>query len=503
MSSNARVLLAAITELNGTGPRLQQPPIEIPDDVLLGIFSFYVDEAEKEDEWHTLVHVCQRWRNVVFASPRRLHLTLVYNPSRPVGEMLNIWPAMPFVIIVGFHDSPVWEREVTLVGNTIAALEHHKRICRIAVSHLPSWRLERLAAGMRQPFPMLTSLQLSGAPQTEIPLPDSFPGGSAPHLRNITLIGISFPALPNLLLSAHDLVHLDLWDIPDSGYIPPDAMVACLSTLTRLKTLYLGFRSNFPGRKSRGPPPLMRSVLHALTTFWFSGNSKYLEDFISRIDAPQLNDIDITFSNLFTFDTPQFIQFINRTEMPNPFNRATLRFYWNCIEVTLSSENLPVDQRSARLRVSWIKYDLQLTALVRLCRSCLPLPLLSIFVYLDIYVHMDRWQHNAHPAQWLGLLGLFTSVKSLSLFGGPILPIMTALGGLVGGRVSEVLPVLQNLHLHWGGSLGLLQESVGPFVVARKLSGQPVAIHHGESRKWLKTALGGRPLRSARLFLSH
>ena len=491
--------------MNDTDPRFRQAAIRIlPDDVLLDMFSFYVDQADKEDEWYTLVHVCQRWRNVVFGSPRRLHLTLVYNPRKPVGEMLDVWPALPFVIIMGFRDSPGWEREVTLIDSIIGALEHHEPICRIAFSCFPALLLSRLAAGIGQPFPMLTSLQLSGVPHLETSHPNSFLGGSAPCLRILTLIGISFPALPNLLLSASDLVHLDLWDIPNSAYIPPNEMVVCLSALKRLKTLYLGFRSNIPGRKGRCPPLLTRTVLHALTTLWFSGDTKYLEDIISQIHAPLLNDIDITLFDLSTFHAPQFVQFISRTEMLNALNRATVRLHRSCVEVTLSSDNLRVDQPSIRLRASWLTSYLQLIFLVPLCRSCLPLPLLSILEYLDIYVHVYHWQHDAHPDQWLELLGLFTSVKSLSLFDGLILPVMTALGGLVGGRVLEVLPVLQNVHLHWGESSAHLQKSVAQFVAARKLSGHPVAIHNGEPREWLKDASGGRrPLESARRFLSN
>ena len=507
MSGNARAPLAAITQLNGTGPRLQQVAIEIlPDEVLLDIFSFYVDEADKEDEWHTLVHVCQRWRNLVFASPRRLHLTLVYSPRRPVGEMLDLWPALPIVIQLGSHESLFelrkWGWRMERGHNIIVALKYHKRICRIAGSHLLVWNKEQLAAGMCRPFPMLTSLQLSEAAHTETHLPDSFLGGSAPRLRTLALIGISFPALPNLLLSAHDLIHLDLWDIPDSALIPSDQMVVCLSTLTRLRTLYLGFRSDLPGGTGRRLPPLRRFVLHGLTTLWFSGSSEYLEDFISRIDAPQLNDIDITFSDLFTLDTPQFVQFIDHTEMPS-FNRATLRLYRNCVEVTLSSENLSVDQQSVRLRVSWEKSDWQMTSPLALCRLSLPLPLLCILEYLDFYDHANQWRHSADHTQWLEFLHLFPSVKSLSLSNGFTLPIMTALGELVGGRVLDVLPVLQNVCLHWRGPLGPLQEPVGLFIATRKLSGHPVAIHRVEPGDWIEDACGGREMKSALRFLSH
>ena len=49
----------------------------LPDDVLLEIFDFFVEEEGRGpkvdfEEWHTLVHVCRRWRSVVFKSPHRL-----------------------------------------------------------------------------------------------------------------------------------------------------------------------------------------------------------------------------------------------------------------------------------------------------------------------------------------------------------------------------------------------------------------------------------------------
>ena len=45
----------------------------LPDDVLLELFHFHVDKAWNEDgyeeemeAWQSLVHVCRRWRSVVF-----------------------------------------------------------------------------------------------------------------------------------------------------------------------------------------------------------------------------------------------------------------------------------------------------------------------------------------------------------------------------------------------------------------------------------------------------
>ena len=56
-------------------------------------------------------------------------------------------------------------------------------------------------------------------------------------LQDLYLTRIEFPGLPKLLLSVTHLVRLTLWDIPHSGYFSPEAMVTCLSVLTRLEKL--------------------------------------------------------------------------------------------------------------------------------------------------------------------------------------------------------------------------------------------------------------------------
>ena len=61
----------------------------LPDVALLEIFDFYGDE-EHTEAWRTLVHVCQKWRNVVFGSPRRLDLRLYCTARTPVRETLDL-----------------------------------------------------------------------------------------------------------------------------------------------------------------------------------------------------------------------------------------------------------------------------------------------------------------------------------------------------------------------------------------------------------------------------
>ena len=94
-------------------------------------------------------------------------------------------------------------------------------------------------------------------------------------------------------------------------------MATSLSALTNLESLRLWFRSPRPrpALESRRPypPPPTRAILPSLTTIAFKGASEYLEVISARIDAPQLDNLYITFFNEVIFDTPQLFQFISRT----------------------------------------------------------------------------------------------------------------------------------------------------------------------------------------------
>jgi hypothetical protein len=159
--------------------------------------------------------------------------------------MLDIWPALPIVIRDTFL------REASL-DNTIAALEHPDRVCsiHIDISEFAISSLDKLAEAMRVPFPELTHLVLTNHENsldyTPV-LPNSFLAGSAPRLQTFTLrdVDVLFPALPKLLWSSSNLVHLSLTRIPYSEFVSPDFMVACLSSSNRLKSLDLGFQDSW------------------------------------------------------------------------------------------------------------------------------------------------------------------------------------------------------------------------------------------------------------------
>ncbi|KAH8996949.1 hypothetical protein EDB86DRAFT_953904 [Lactarius hatsudake] len=66
----------------------------LPDDVFLEIFDFCLREPtsdririiQRTKEWQRLVHVYQRWRRIIFASPHRLDLHLGCSYGTPVRQ---------------------------------------------------------------------------------------------------------------------------------------------------------------------------------------------------------------------------------------------------------------------------------------------------------------------------------------------------------------------------------------------------------------------------------
>ncbi|KAF8260876.1 hypothetical protein EI94DRAFT_1789740 [Lactarius quietus] len=181
---------------------------------------------------------------------------------------------------------------------------------------------------MRETFTPLTRLRIWSGDNDVPVLPREFLGRSAPHLQELILYGIPLSAFPIILPSASDLVKLSLYNIPQTGYISPDAMVAGLATLTRLRDLWIGFHSP-NSRPNKIPISLTtRTVLPALTYFYLRGVRENLEDFVARIDAPRLDRIEIDyFSQLIDFEVPQLSRFIDRSETFRRPMRFSVEFF--------------------------------------------------------------------------------------------------------------------------------------------------------------------------------
>jgi len=173
---------------------------------------------------------------------------------------------------------------------------------------------------MQKPFPELTCLDVWTKDDPAPVLPDSFLGGSAPRLQKLSLTSIPFPSIPKLLLSSNGLVELSLWNIPDSGYISPDAMATALTVAIRIEYL------SRPDPESRPLSPPTRIVLPALTDLEFKGVYEYLEDLLARIDAPLLYRLSVIFFMDLDFDVPQLHRLIGHAEEFKAFDHAKVRF---------------------------------------------------------------------------------------------------------------------------------------------------------------------------------
>jgi hypothetical protein len=217
-------------------------------------------------------------------------------------------------------------------------------------------------------------------------------------------------------------------------------MVTCLSALTRLKILSIGFKSfrSHPPREGRHPPPI-HTVLPTLTKLTFIGASDYLGDLVTWIDAPLLDRMSITFSHRLISDAPQLVQFISRTPGLMVYDEARVIFSYSHATITLRGRDNLGSGLAISCRRSW-----QLWSLAEVCTSCIPQALISTLEHL--YILGDAyWQVNVENTQLLDLFRPFTTVKNLYVSWAFVPCITPALQELVGERVTEVLPNLQSI----------------------------------------------------------
>ena len=422
------------------------------------------------ETWQSLVHVCRRWRGLVLELPRRLNLRLLCTPGTPARDALDIWPALPLIVVgssMAFSSG---------TDNVIAALGQSNRVSQVDL-HPSNWQLEEVLAAMQVPLPELTDLLLWSDDETlpVICIPDSFLNGSAPRLRLLLLFGIPFPGLPKLLLSTTHLVQLRLADIPHSGYISPEAILALLSVLSSLEIFYLGFRSpqSRPDRESRSPK---RSILPALYYFHFKGVTEYLEDFVARIDTPRLKILGITFFNQIDFDCPRLARFINCTPTLKTRDEAHILLDESTASVELGYWTSNSDFYGIQIKISCRGPVRQLSSIEQVCNSSFSL----LSTVEDLHIEYQCWEigwkdDTIENTSWLQLLLPFIAVKNLYLSEEFAPGITAALQELVGDRMAEVLPSLQNIFVKGTGvepSRPFL-EKLEQFIDARQLSDHP------------------------------
>jgi hypothetical protein len=439
---------------------------------------------EHAKAWQRLVHVCQRWRNIIFGSPRSLDLHLHCSFETPFRKKFSPWPEFPLTL-----DYAIYPDEVAVHNNDdfVFAIKHPDRVHRIDLIIGHSDVVAGYVLGvMEVPFPALRHLHLEGPDsnhdEKEFDLPHDFLGGSTPCLQHIHLCSISFPTLPRLLLSARGLRCLELECIPASCYgsISSEEMVGGLSGLTMLRTLSILFDFtdkdlsyyNRPEKRGRPDPP-NHATLPALTRFEFKGENEYQEALIAQIDMPQVEVV--VFRCLKpNAKTRQLSQFIGRTARLESARFRDAKIIidagWAWIELDHTQDECNKVHLSLTVDVEDGYYSVP-----RLLGQLAATSILSNVDHLSVEMS-PYWTEKGDRMEtsiWLAFLHLFPAVEALRVRGGIAVNIASTLENIPEESVTEVLPGLRLLRLDNG------DEPVGSterFLALRGLSGCPVTV---------------------------
>ena len=475
-----------VANFGGVGQVCRQLSIgNLPNEVLLEIFTSLGCHAAYMyawlPQWHTLVHVCQRWRYVVFSSPSRLGLKIICTPKTRVREMLDIWPNLPIAVHKSLeHTFEPMPKDC--MDEIVAALKHEGRICQIQLSYLRKPQSERLTAVMQGVFPELTVLSLHSTFMHGASLEvDGLLGGFAPRLQTLRLHGIPLPFTPILLWSARNLLNLDLFDLPDYRGVSPEAMASNLAGLAKLKSLKIGFRSSsyithLPDHPLAPPWPHRPIVLPALTDLSLACIGEYLECFVARFHAPLISTIHISFLHEFISALPRLSDFIGRAETLKSLQVAVVVFSYPSFILTLSPSGGP-HRSSLCFEFPRYERECRLSSLAKVCHQVLRI--LSDVDCLKISENpytQSHWPVDRDDIRWLDFFHLFTTVKTLHLSSKMCLLVAPVLQEPTGDKAIEVFPALRDLVIDVHDLSGPEHAALKPFLTIRQLSGHPVDV---------------------------
>ena len=360
--------------------------------------------------------------------------------------------------------------------NLVLALQHRHRVYGISISN---WGLEDLGLheALDDAFPMLETFSLAESHAGQH-LPLDF---LARHLRTLHLRNIAVSAGCLALPNAMSLSSLRLEKIPA---LPLKYLVESIESMPHLENISIGFLpyAPLPDAVMELPSTQIASVvLPRLSRLIFTGINTYLENLLTQISTPFLQDLRFT---IFLKRIPSVVRlsaFLSTLQNLN-FQTAVMWFSGRHMSISYHpgqpSVGLPyakfaIDRPNTGDDEDWE------TSVLQICSDVTPA--LSVVENLALELDLDslyRPSFRAQPMLWHTGLRPFVGVKTLTINGAFSAELSDALDPNHGAVITELLPVLSEIVIVTPEprELVLLKQPFSSFVDARRLAGCPIDL---------------------------
>jgi hypothetical protein len=454
------------------------PIHNLDEDSLLQIFSSYWLEDEKNWYlrlgWLILIHVCPRWRNLIYGSWSYLDMCLLLTNDSPSMDTLSHLPPLPLVIDYSDRTGTSTRKDE---GNIYLGLQQHDRVRRV-VLQAPSSKLSMWLEPMNKPYPMLGDLSLLSTTMDSEEMSQVLPELlQAPKLHRLSLHGISLSKGLSLLSSTTALSTLSLTHIRESSYFPPGHLVAQLQGLPHLEELSIGFAIPIPLPSSEGkmlPAPLPPVTLPTLRRLTFRGVGVYLDSLVAQIDTPVLERLNLTLLFELVFTLVNLTEFICRTE---GFKCLAAQVIFNkdgaFVEAGLN-EQRTIGKLSLDVRCEPLDWKIDSSAQVCSALGRALSAVEELTLDLNVGGMASDWEKSLDNTLWHELLLPFIGVKRLLIGSSLTLQLSQSLESVTGGLVLELLPELEELEAQL--EIGHSKNAFSLFVETRESVGRPVHL---------------------------
>ena len=473
----------------------------IPDEVLLDIFDSYRQHFthghslwNRKHKWFKLIHVCRRWRCIIFASSTRLDLCLSMSTSNPNSVATIFLPHLSLLpIAIKHHYLPVGTDphvKTEEFGCMQAALKSYNRVRGITFSGTAP-DFDELFKATKCPFPMLEDLELRNLDSgiAELKVPATFLDGSAPHLRRLKLYRISLTSISSLLSTTTMLFELCL-----RIYTTSASLLAHLQDMHCLRHLNLRPRTRGAPSSIDGPMPPTNpentSLLSKLISFHYQGPSSVLSALVAGFTAPSLQGLHIILDGddeSPIFHLPRFLDDVEKV-----YHSVQMISEGDYFRVSLLTHSETVDCATPSFRFcSKVSPDSVMGMSAALSAKLATVEELLMVFLTDFY---EMWDNDT---PWRNFLQHFRKVKVLRVELEDVFAIADTLQ-MDDEPIPDLLPMLEEVEITARGDVFPESPPQGqpvmfsepemaafrPFLAARQEAGHPVKISRSQKAKF-------------------